>query len=190
MHGGGAADFGGFRRIVQSRDQLSILYDVGQGQGWIRSIPITRCAARVEGRSPLVGRFTRPLGWQGAGDRRHNFSPKSNFQGAHENLHLVERWERVDSDTLRYTVTIEDQPSGPSRGRSHDMKKQKDEENRIYPEPRCHEGNYGMAGLLVGAREQERASPLAKVQTRPPCVSARVEGSPAGLPTMATTPIR
>src|SRR6266851_5234903 len=34
-------DFGGFRRIVQSRDQVSMLYDVGQGQGWIRSIPIT-----------------------------------------------------------------------------------------------------------------------------------------------------
>ena len=27
-------DFGGFRRIVQSRGQVSILYDVGQGQGW------------------------------------------------------------------------------------------------------------------------------------------------------------
>jgi hypothetical protein len=42
------------------------------------------------------------------------------------------------------------------------MKKQKDQENRIYPEPRCHEGNYGMAGLLVGAREQERASAAGK----------------------------
>ena len=37
-----------------------------------------------------------------------NFSPKSNFQGAHENLHLVERWTRVDAETLEYTVTIED----------------------------------------------------------------------------------
>src|SRR6266850_757658 len=34
-------DFGGFRRIVQSHGQVSILYDVGQGQGWLRVIPIT-----------------------------------------------------------------------------------------------------------------------------------------------------
>ena len=48
-----------------------------------------------------------------------NFSPKSTFQGSHENLHLVEKWERIDSDTLRYTVTIDD-PTGVdrSRGRS------------------------------------------------------------------------
>src|SRR6185503_13194961 len=34
-------DFGGFRRIVQSPGQISMLYDVGQGQGWMRVIPIT-----------------------------------------------------------------------------------------------------------------------------------------------------
>jgi len=151
-------DFGGFRRIVQSKDQLSMLYDVGQGQGWIRSIPITTAPhvpknvqlwwgdsrARWEGRT-LVIDVT-------------NFSAKSNFQGAHENLHLVEKWERVDADTLRYTVTIEDPTVWTKPWTvTHDLKKQKDEDNRIYPEPRCHEGNYGMAGLLAGAREQEKA---------------------------------
>ena len=29
--------------------------------------------------------------------------------------------------------------------------------NRIYYEPRCHEGNLGMVGLLLGARADERA---------------------------------
>ena len=37
-----------------------------------------------------------------------NFSPKSSFQGARENLHLVERCTRVDANTLEYAVTIED----------------------------------------------------------------------------------
>jgi len=156
-------DFGGFRRIVQSRDQVSILYDVGQGQGWIRAIPITD--------APHVPKNVR-LWW---GDSRArwdgnalvvdvtNFSPKSNFQGAHENLHLVERWERVDSETIRYTVTIED-PTVWSKPWTvtHDLKKQKDEDNRIYAEPRCHEGNHGMAGLLIGARQQERAFAMGK----------------------------
>jgi hypothetical protein len=150
-------DFGGFRRIVQSRDQISILYDVGQGQGWIRVIPITN--------APHVPKNVR-LWW---GDSRGrwdgkalvvdvtNFSPKSNFQGANENLHLVERWERVDSETIRYTVTIEDPTVWTKPWTvTHDMKKQQDDENRIYSEPRCHEGNHGMVGLLVGARQAER----------------------------------
>jgi len=151
-------DFGGFRRIVQSKDQVSILYDVGQGQGWIRAVPITN--------APHISKNVR-LWW---GDSRArwdgkalvidvtNFSPKSTFQNSHENLHLVEKWERIDSETLRYTVTIED-PTVWTKAWTvtYDMKKQKDEDNRIYPEPRCHEGNYGMAGLLIGARQQEKA---------------------------------
>jgi hypothetical protein len=151
-------DFGGFRRIVQSRGQISILYDVGQGQGWMRVIPITN--------APHLPANVR-LWW---GDSRGrwdgktlvvdvtNFSPKSNFQGSHENLHLVERWTRTNADTIQYTVTIED-PTVWTKSWTvtHDMKKQSDEANRIYPEPRCHEGNYGMVGLLAGARETERA---------------------------------
>jgi hypothetical protein len=35
--------------------------------------------------------------------------------------------------------------------------KQSDAENRVYKEPRCHEGNYGMTSLLSGARVEERA---------------------------------
>ena len=34
---------------------------------------------------------------------------------------------------------------------------QSDEENRIYYEPRCIEGNYGLPGLLHGRRMEERA---------------------------------
>jgi hypothetical protein len=150
-------DFGGFRRIVQSKDQVSILYDVGQGQGWIRAVPITN-APHVSKNVGLWWGDSRAR-WEGKAlvIDVTNFSPKSNFQGAHENLHLIEKWERVDSDTLRYTVTIEDPTVWTKPWTvTHDMKRQKDEDNRIYPEPRCHEGNYGMAGLLVGARQQER----------------------------------
>jgi hypothetical protein len=37
------------------------------------------------------------------------------------------------------------------------LKKQSDTENKIYYEPRCHEGNYGLGALLVGARVAEKA---------------------------------
>jgi hypothetical protein len=87
-----------------------------------------------------------------------NFSPKSDFQGAHENLHLVERWTRVDTETIDYVVTIDDPTTWvQSWTVRQELKKQSDAANRIYYEPRCHEGNYGLIALLSGARESERA---------------------------------
>ena len=87
-----------------------------------------------------------------------NFSPKSNFSGAHENLHLVEHWKRLDADTIEYVVTIDD-PTTWTRSWTvkQELKKQSDKANHIYYEPRCHEGNYGLVGLLSGARAAERA---------------------------------
>ncbi|HKA44865.1 MAG TPA: hypothetical protein VKF40_22970, partial [Burkholderiales bacterium] len=35
--------------------------------------------------------------------------------------------------------------------------RQSDEKNRIYYEPRCIEGNFGLPGLLHGRRVEERA---------------------------------
>jgi len=151
-------DFGGYRRIVQGSGTVSIFYDVGQGQGWQRIIP-------VDG-SPHVPPSIR----QRFGDSRGhweghtlvvdvtNFSPKSDFMGARENLHLVERWTRVDASTLEYAVTIED----PTRWTKpwtikQDMNRQDEQANRIYYEPRCHEGNYGLPALLAGMRAEEAA---------------------------------
>ena len=37
-----------------------------------------------------------------------NFSPKSHFMGSAENLHLVERFRRVDADTITYEITVTD----------------------------------------------------------------------------------
>src|SRR6266581_4554689 len=87
-----------------------------------------------------------------------NFSPKSDFQGAHENLHLVERWTRLDADTIEYVVTIDD-PTTWTRPWTvkQELRKQSDAANRIYYEPRCHEGNFGLPALLRGARVAEQA---------------------------------
>jgi hypothetical protein len=37
-----------------------------------------------------------------------NFSPNSNFKGAAENLHLTERYRRLDADTIAYEFTVDD----------------------------------------------------------------------------------
>ena len=87
-----------------------------------------------------------------------NFSPKTDFQGSRENLHLIERWTRVDENTLEYAVTIADSTTWARPWTvKQEMNQQNGQANRIYYEPRCHEGNYGLIGLLAGSRASEKA---------------------------------
>jgi hypothetical protein len=151
--------FGGsFRRIVQTPGGIAMFYDLNQGQGWQRNI--------VMSASPHLPASIR----QWFGDSRGhwegntlvvdvtNFSPKTDFQGSRENLHLAERWTRTGPKTLEYEVTIED-PTVWTRAWTvkQEFTQQSEAENRIYYEPRCIEGNYGLPGLLHGRRVEERA---------------------------------
>jgi hypothetical protein len=85
-----------------------------------------------------------------------NFSPQSNFMGAAENLHLVERFTRVAADTIDYEITLNDPTTWTKPwtavihlNRSHDT---------IY-EYACHEGNFfTMEGILGAARADEKAA--------------------------------
>ena len=137
------------------------------------SVELCRLPARCRSSTTWAGRTTAPhlpanVRQWGGDSRAHwdgntlvvdvtNFSPKFDFQGAHENLHLVERWTRLDADTIEYIVTIDD-PTTWTRPWTvqQELKKQSNAANRIYYEPRCHEGNYGLAALLRGARVAER----------------------------------
>ena len=153
---GGAAGY--FLQIVQSPGTVSIFYDTGQGQGWQRIIPVTE-------RPHLPSEVRQWWGdargrWEGETlvVDTTNFSRKTDFQGSRENLHLVERWTRLDAETIEYVVTMED-PTTWTRPWTValELSQQSNEANRIYKEPRCHEGNYGLPGLLAGARAEERA---------------------------------
>jgi hypothetical protein len=88
-----------------------------------------------------------------------NFSPKSNFRGAHENLHLVERFTRVSPDRLQYEFTVEDETTW-TRPWSAMIPFQRSRAP-IY-EYACHEGNLGLAGILSGTRAEERAEASTK----------------------------
>jgi len=151
-------DLGGYRRIVQSPGTVSIFYDVGQGQGWQRIIPLDGGPHLPQS---IRQRFGDSRGhWEGntlVVDVT-NFSPKSDFLGARENLHLVERWTRIDAKTLGYAVTMEDPTTWTSSWTiKQEMSRQDEQANRIYYEPRCHEGNYGLPALLSGTRAEEAA---------------------------------
>ena len=151
-------DFTGFRRIVQSPGSVAIFYDVGQGQGWQRNI---RLGGSPHLPSQIHQRFGDSRGrWDGETlvVDVTNFSPKSEFQGSRENLHLTERWTRTGPNTLEYAVTMDD-PTTWTRSWTvkQEYTQQNEQANRIYYEPRCHEGNYGLPGLLAGGRAAEKA---------------------------------
>ena len=162
---GTTPDFPGFRRIVQGEDSIALGYDTGQGQGFQRVINLS--GSHPPSQVRLQHGDSRGH-WEGDTlvIETANFSPKFTFRAggpfsgveSGANRTLTERYTRVDDDTLAYEMTIEDPTVWiePWTIRQ-ELKRQSDEENRIYYEPRCHEGNYGLPALLVGARTDDRA---------------------------------
>ena len=82
-----------------------------------------------------------------------NFTDRTSFRGSGANLHLVERFTRIDADTLEYRFTVED-PTTWTRPWTvaYPMVRTDD---RIF-EYACHEGNYGLMDILSGARAEEK----------------------------------
>lgn len=88
-----------------------------------------------------------------------NFIEETNFRGASNALHVVERFTRVGADTLLYEFTVED-PKTWTKAWSVAVPMTRTE-GPIY-EYACHEGNYGMFNILTGARVQESATDATK----------------------------
>jgi hypothetical protein len=146
----------GVYRIVQSPGQVGIYVDFGQGQGFVRTIP-------VDGSPHLPSKIRLLHGdargrWEG--DTLvvsvSNFSPKMDFRGSREQLHLTERFTRVAPDRITYRVDVED-PSTWTRPWTFELAwtREPDRANRVY-ESTCHEGNYGLLGMLANTRAAER----------------------------------
>ena len=90
-----------------------------------------------------------------------NFTTKTQFQGSSDQLHVVERFRRVDANTILYRFTIED-PSTWDRSWTGEYPWVATKEN-LY-EYACHEGNYSLANMLHGARIKEAEDAAAKKQ--------------------------
>ena len=163
---GGLPDFGhghnlfagNYRRIVQSPGRISLFVDYCQGQGCHRQIPVTT--------APHLPRHIRQ--WWGDARARWegttlvvdvtNFIAKTNYQESRENLYLIERWTRIGLKTLELVTTMEDPTTWTKPWTvRQEWTKQDDKLNRHYMELRCHEGNYGLVGQLVGGRADDKA---------------------------------
>ena len=154
-------------RILQNRDYVVIVYEMIHEP---RIIP-------VDG-GPHVGRDIRLWNgdsrghWEGdtlvvevtnyresrVGTIATGISTTATLKGMPQSggMRVVERFTRVDAETLRYDVTIEN-PDVYSRPWTASIPLTKDNEYQMY-EYACHEGNYGLPNTLSGARASERTA--------------------------------
>jgi hypothetical protein len=92
-----------------------------------------------------------------------NFSDRTNFRGAGANLHLIERFTRIDADTLEYRFTVEDETTWTRMWTVAFPMTRSDGPMYEYA---CHEGNYGLRDILSGARWEERAADETAANTK------------------------
>jgi hypothetical protein len=79
-----------------------------------------------------------------------------NYRGAGGGLRLVERFRRVDANTVRYEVTVSD-PATFSKPWTAALSLKSGRMPDVF-EYACHEGNYAMRNILSGARAAEKAA--------------------------------
>jgi hypothetical protein len=84
-----------------------------------------------------------------------NFNGKVAFQDSGDGLHLIERFSRTDANTLVYEFTVDD-PASFTKAWTVQLPMTRTR-GPIY-EYACHEGNYGMFGILNSARATEKAA--------------------------------
>ena len=146
-------------QILQTPDHVVILVEMIHDA---RIIPL-------DGRSHLPPRLRQWLGdsrahWDGDTlvvettnfsskvDERATIGTTTLVLSAGEHLHLVERFTRVDAETIDYRFTVTD-PTTYTRPWTASIPMSRIE----WPlfEYACHEGNYGLLNILRGARAQE-----------------------------------
>lgn len=82
-----------------------------------------------------------------------NFTTKTHFRGSGERLHVVERFRRVDANTIDYRATVEDPETWATAWTAAIPFKTTAQPILEYA---CHEANYSMENSLRGHRFQEK----------------------------------
>jgi hypothetical protein len=137
--------YNNLKRIVQTPDHVMILVEMVHDARIIR--------LNSEHADPSVRKWLGDsIGWW-EGDTlvvdTTNFTDNPALSMATRDLHVVERFTRVDEDTLMYSFTVEDPNTWTEPWGGEYPWPATD--TRVY-EYACHEGNYAMEGILKGAR--------------------------------------
>jgi len=137
--------YNNLHQVVQTRDYVMILTEM------VHDARVVRLGARHV--SPAVRKWMGDsIGWW-EGDTlvidTTNFTNKTRFMGATENLHVIERLSRLDDKTLLYRFTVDDAATWPS---SWTGEYAWPSTTDLMYEYACHEGNYALGNILRGAR--------------------------------------
>ena len=140
--------YNNLHQIVQTRDSVMILTEM------VHDARVVRMGAQH-----LAKNIRKWMGdsigrWEGdtlVVDTT-NFTDKTRFRGATEDMHVVERFTRVAPNALLYRFTIED-PATWSRPWTGEFTWPATDKP-IY-EYACHENNYALENILRGARRRE-----------------------------------
>ncbi|MBI3208614.1 MAG: hypothetical protein HYZ37_06910 [Candidatus Solibacter usitatus] len=147
--------YNNLKQIVQTKDHIMILNEM------VHDTRIIRMNSKHE--PPDVRRWLGDSIGRWEGDTlivdTTNFTDKPALASATKELHVVERFTRLDAKTLLYKFTVED-PSVWTKPWSGEYVWPVTE-NRIY-EYACHEGNYSFGNILRGARLLEAEALAAK----------------------------
>jgi hypothetical protein len=84
-----------------------------------------------------------------------NYKPGAFMNVSTEQLHVVERFTRTSADTMKWEITVNDPGAWAKPWSAMIPLKHSDEALFEYS---CHEGNYGLQGILAGARAEEKAA--------------------------------
>jgi hypothetical protein len=153
------AGYGSFYEIIQSQDSVSLRYEMIHEH---RVVPIDRGNVR---RPHLSSRMHLDLGdargWY-EGDtlvvETTNFTARSAYRGASENLKMTERFKPVAPGVVEWRVTFDDPHTWARPWTFAMVLKQAKADQKVY-EYACHEGNYGLKNILTGARAADQGSP-------------------------------
>jgi hypothetical protein len=153
-------------QIVQTRDHVVILHEMFRDR---RIIPLN---ARPHGNIRQWNGDIRGR-WEGETlvVESTNFIDRMNYRWADlwrapsETLRLVERFRRVDAETLDYQITVEDavkltRPFTMSVPLTTNQGARGVTQGRLF-EYACHEGNYSIVNVLSGARAEDTAASVA-----------------------------
>jgi len=134
-------------QFVQTKDHLAIWVEM------VHDVRVIRIGGkhRTDGVRPYMG---DSIGWW-EGDtlvaQTINYHPSQNLRGGSPNVKVTERFTRVANDRIRYQFKVEDPTvwAEPWGGEYEFAASEP-----VY-EYACHEGNYGLEGILAGARREE-----------------------------------
>ena len=137
--------YNNLKKIVQTKDTVMILNEM------VHSARVIRINGEHE--PPDVRRWLGDSIGRWEGDTlvvdTRNFNDTPSLGGATKNLHVVERFKRIDDKSLLYQFTVEDPTMWTKPWGGEILWPATDQ--RIF-EYACHEGNYSFTGILRGAR--------------------------------------